>query len=324
MASQFQSGEIPCPNDCGFPADISACVEDPSYVSPFFTTSQTLCYNNTGTISCPSSGSAFYGQDPQFNYTSQSLSVSGDVVEEAVSGLMWQKDTPSSYSGCTQGTGSSQCTFAEASQYCADLDVEGHDDWRLPTSHELMILVDFSQTQPLIFSDFTNTVSGKYWTSDSAVSFSDGFVSSEDPANGAYVKCVRGDSSGCAGCSFDGYETVGNMIIVPVDFDANEITFWYYSSSQSSVDWEDALDYCEGITQNGFSNFRLPTVNELYSLVDRSSSNPASYIDTLPGSVFWTSTTLSGNAEHSYVIDFSDGDIASSVKTGTANVICVK
>ena len=155
------------------------------------------------------------------------------------------------------------------------------------------------------------------------MSFSDGFVSSEDPVNGAYVKCVRGDLE-CAGCNFFGSQIEGNLAILPISLNLSEVIFWYFNSSDPLVSWEDALSYCEGTVENGLSKFRLPTINELHSLVDRSASNPASYLDILPGEVFWTSTTLSSNAEHSYVIDFSDGDVSSLAKTGAANVICVK
>ncbi|HQM86174.1 MAG TPA: DUF1566 domain-containing protein, partial [bacterium] len=272
--SQFVSGTLACPVDCSIP-DASGCVEDPAYVSPFFTTSQSLCYNNTAQISCPAFGDPFYGQEPQFNYTSQSFSVSGDVVEEFVSGLMWQKDTPSAYSGCTKGTGSSQCTLAESIQYCEDLDLGGFEDWRLPTSYELGTVVNYTQTPSLIFSDFINTQSSDYWTLDAVVSFSDGFVSSEDPVNGAYVKCVRGDLE-CAGCNFFGSQIEGNLAILPISLNLSEVIFWYFNSSDPLVSWEDALSYCEGTVENGLSKFRLPTINELHSLVDRSASNPAS------------------------------------------------
>ncbi|HSW59384.1 MAG TPA: DUF1566 domain-containing protein, partial [bacterium] len=302
----------------------SGCTEDPNYASPFFTTSQTLCYNNSVAVSCPAFGNPFYGQEPQFDYTVQSFVADSDTVEESVSGLVWQKETPSSYSGCTKGTGSSQCTLAEALDYCEDLDLGGFDDWRLPMGYELITTMDFAKTAPLIHSDFVNTQSGNYWTVDSTVSLSDGSISGGVPTEDGFVKCVRGDGSGCAGCERYNFLEMDKLIVDLVDVDTNEVVFWYFDDLASAVDWEDALDYCSGVTENGLSNFRLPTINELHSLVDRSASNPAALVSSISPDKFWTSTTVHSQNSSGYVVDFSNGFVEHHAKTATAYVICVK
>ncbi len=321
--SQFTSGTVECPVDCSIP-DASGCVDDPNYASPFFTTSQSLCYNNSVAVSCPAFGDPFYGQEPQFSYTVQSFVVDSDIVEESVSGLVWQKETPSSYAGCTKGTGSSQCTSAEASDYCENLDLGGFDDWRLPMGYELITIMDFAKSDPLAHSDFVNTQSGNYWAADSAISLTDGSISGGVPTEGGFVKCVRGDASGCAGCERYNFLEMERLIVDLVDVDANEVVFWYYDDIASAVDWEDALDYCAGITENGLSKFRLPTINELHSLVDRSSSNPAALVSSISPEKFWTSTTVHSQNSDGYVVDFSNGSVEHHAKTSTAYVICIK
>ena len=58
--------------------------------------------------------------------------------------------------------------------------------------------------------------------------------------------------------------------------------------------WDQALEYCKGLSLGGHSDWRLPTVKELQSIVDYAKHNPA--IDTMffpdtKASVYWSSTT---------------------------------
>lgn len=152
----------------------------------------------------------------------------------------------------------------------------------------------------------------------------DGSISGGVPTEGGFVKCVRGDASGCAGCERYNFLEMERLIVDLVDVDANEVVFWYYDDIASAVDWENALDYCAGITENGLSKFRLPTINELHSLVDRSSSNPAALVSSISPEKFWTSTTVHSQNSDGYVVDFSNGSVEHHAKTSTAYVICIK
>jgi hypothetical protein len=55
----------------------------------------------------------------------------------------------------------------------------------------------------------------------------------------------------------------------------------------------DALSYCNSLTLGGFSNWRLPTVIELFSIVDPNEFNPIidpDFFPNTPADYFWTST----------------------------------
>ncbi len=72
------------------------------------------------------------------------------VVRDAVTGLIWQRDTPASYPGCTAtitnaGDG---CLLAGARAYCANLTLGGRSDWRLPSKIELESLLDTTRQSP--------------------------------------------------------------------------------------------------------------------------------------------------------------------------------
>jgi len=57
-------------------------------------------------------------------------------------------------------------TQHQAEDLCRELRLAGHDDWRLPTDHELLALVDRSRHNPAIDTTFfPDTKPDWYWTS---------------------------------------------------------------------------------------------------------------------------------------------------------------
>lgn len=317
---QFTSGSVACPVDCSVP-DLSSCVDNSGYSSPYFTTSQTDCYNNTTSITCPSSGSSFYGQEPQYSYGTQSFTSDTYTVTESESGLMWQKDTPTAYTGCTQGAPSgSKCTVGEALDYCSSLSLGGHSDWRLPTTLEFSTIMHFAQNSPLTHSDFTSTQSENYWSIGyiyHLISMSDGSTQVSNKTSVGNVKCVRGANQ------YPESEIISkdDLYVSVLDRSSNTLVFWQYDSTQTAVTWENALNYCENVTENGLDGFRLPTIVELQGFVFESLYNDPKVTDT--GS-FWTSTTLDSDPANAYIVDFSTGNSNYSSKAGTALVMCVK
>lgn len=75
--------------------------------------------------------------------------------------------------------------------------------------------------------------------------------------------------------------------------------------------WVNALTACEGKTYAGYSDWRLPNVRELQSLVDYSASaapliNTAAFPATISGD-YWTSTTYPSDTAMHYIVGFADG-----------------
>lgn len=94
----------------------------------------------------------------------------------------------------------------------------------------------------------------------------------------------------------------------------------------SVKNWADALTYCTNITLDGNSNFRLPTIEELVQLSDKGRSNPA--IDPIftntNNSFYWSSTTYEAETTSVWGVVFNYGYDATSNKTVTAYVRCVR
>jgi len=122
------------------------------------------------------------------------FSALGDgTVRDQATGLYWQQLADPQQRNC-----------ADALTYCEDLELAGHDGWRLPNVKEAATLVDFSPPN-LIAAEafFGETPSGGFWTSTTFRSWtSRGFVLKGGGALGDFgeiktkehfVRCVRGD-----------------------------------------------------------------------------------------------------------------------------------
>lgn len=125
-------------------------------------TGQNACYNGSGMeITCPASGTAFYGQDAQFtghtpNYT---LSENGAWVYDTVTGLTWKRSPETNQDG--ELNSEDKLTYSNAQAYCAELGAagyEGYNDWRLPTIKELYSLINFNGTDPSGYSGTDTSV----------------------------------------------------------------------------------------------------------------------------------------------------------------------
>jgi hypothetical protein len=162
-------------------------------------TGQTKCYDNGVEIPCPQPGEPFYGQDGTYRGPQPAYQDNGNgTVTDLNTGLMWQQ-------GDSQNVGFG-FTWQEAMDYCLALDLDGHTDWRLPTRHELVSLVDINSVWPNPYINttyFPECHSIGYWTSSTYayvddlerawyVYFPNGGLDVEMKIGSWYVRCVRG------------------------------------------------------------------------------------------------------------------------------------
>lgn len=118
-----------------------------------------------------------------------SLADTLETVTDHRTGLVWE-----------QADDGQTRNWDAANQYCDDLVLGGHSDWRLPAMEELQTLIDFSRHQPAIDPIFFCR-SGKYWSSSSVASyteaawfvdFSYGYLDWLTKPLAYYARCVRG------------------------------------------------------------------------------------------------------------------------------------
>ena len=93
------------------------------------------------------------------------------------------------------------------------------------------------------------------------------------------------------------------------------------TGSATDMNWQEALKSAKDINDaSGFASYkdwRVPNIKELSSLVSlmcyKPSINESVFPDT-PSSSFWSSSPYSGNSNHSWNVDFSNGYVNDSYR----------
>jgi len=102
---------------------------------------------------------------------------------------------------------------------------------------------------------------------------------------------------------------------------------WQQDTPDDVVNWEQALAYCESLALGGATDWRLPTIKELRSLVDFSRNNPAIDITRFPNtlpSFYWSSTTYATTTSSAWGVFFLNGSGSSSNKASITRVRAVR
>lgn len=90
--------------------------------------------------------------------------------------------------------------------------------------------------------------------------------------------------------------------------------------------WEDAIEYCEALNLDGHSDWRLPNINELNSIVDRSQNAPqvlSEFENTVDGA-YWSSTSSVKSKHYAWIVGFETGRVLTYTKGLSQNVRCVR
>jgi Protein of unknown function (DUF1566) len=314
-------------------------------------TGQTKCYNNTAEIPCPAPGEPFYGQDGNYSIDPPSytkLDANGAVlsddaatwamIKDNVTGLLWENKTsdgsihdgakrftwcdmnPANNGGnqgeCGTSTGNAATDTEAFIKALNDVMFGGFSDWRMPTPKELTTIVDRSLINPAVTAAwFPNTMLNYYWSStDSAdgsgnawtVVFLDGTVDvlSGNKTSAQAVRAVRGGQS----------RPFAHLIINGDGTVSDTATgLMWQQGTVSGKNWEAALSYAEGLDLAGFSDWRLPYITELQTIVDFSRYNPAIDTTFFPGTVsslYWSSTTYAYYSGYAWYVYFSSGYVS--------------
>jgi hypothetical protein len=275
---------------------------------------------------------SLFGQDSDYLLHPPSYSDNGnETITDNVTGLMWQK-----------GGNAANRSSTEADEYCAGLTLAHFTDWRLPSDYELMTIVDYGTTAPAINGIyFPNTrFDSPWWTRTQgmsssfaagrwAVYFGTGNMDILAFYSSAYTRCVRGGKKQPGAFAGTGQDQ-------PHDFWDNgngtitdRITrlVWQKQDRGTTASWEDAITACEESALGGYSDWRLPNVKELRSIVNSGMYAPAAYDGYFPNTQsnsYWSSTTYVTSPDAAWRVNFWHGEVEASLKGNAFFVRCVR
>ncbi|MBN2381571.1 DUF1566 domain-containing protein [bacterium] len=294
-------------------------------ISPIFTfpdSGQLLCFDNEGNqISTPGPDQDFYGQDGSFSHHPMSFTKmrhDGRMLDDRAqweqgyrlvmdnnTGLVWEVKSPHPTDLNFQGH---VYTWAEACEtFIIRLNQQkygGYSDWRLPNKEELRTIVNYNGQVPAIDPEyFPECLPAFYWSAD---------IYGADPrlAWGIYfgygcgicylktlpyhVRAVRGGYNSAFGNSARSSFHDNRSGTVS---DLNTGLMWKQDESPEMT-LKEALHYCHNLDLAGFSDWRMPNIKELPTLLDLSFQNGLWYnpeffpkVITKPLGFYWSSTT---------------------------------
>ncbi len=260
-------------------------------------TGQNMCYSNDAVIPCPTEGAAFYGQDAQYQGIEPAYQDNGDgTITDLNTGLMWQKSP------------GEKVTFEQAMSGAASFNLAGYTDWRVPTIKELYSLMNFNGITGMtaensvpyldvLYFDFEygdeaageRIIDAQYWSSTEYVSttmngnpttfgvnFADGRIKGYGRGGlmggremRQFVRYVRGTSAyGTNDFVDNGDGTITDNVTALIWMQDDSGAFNAGSRGDGSMNWQEALNWCESLTYAGQSDWRLPNAKELQSIVD--------------------------------------------------------
>ncbi len=97
---------------------------------------------------------------------------------------------------------------------------------------------------------------------------------------------------------------------------------WQQQDSNVDYNYNGAVDYCSNLTLDGKSNWRLPTANELLSIVDFGTFSPAidgSAFPSTESKFYWTATDNNEIDDRRWAFDFNSGEQRSVYEKTTTN-----
>jgi len=315
-------------------------------------TGQDKSYDERGAIAsgCALKDDGFYQIGVQPHYTR-----SNDMVTDHVTGLIWE-DTPH-----TGGTDDSNFLMiwtgtatpgtpqvGPAQNYCSNLTLGGLS-WRLPEIWELLTIADKSRFDPAIDPIFQNVIAGiysaerNYWTNTpkqqtnlgttTQYNYTIKFVDGRDEAgltgavgNRLAVRCVSGTAQGTGLAPSSRSFTRNNATDIVTD----NITHLQWTddagTNGQSGTWKEAIDYCENLTLNGVSNWRLANLNEWYTIAKNTGLKEHAFFPEFQHitgdhhvTQYWTSTTVEEYKQAAWLFEFYVGTDTWSAKDSSLN-----
>lgn len=230
----------------------------------------------------------------------------GDTVVDDITCLEWEK-----------APADDRIDWPSAIAHCNALELGGSSDWRLPTRVELASITRFSEYPWFDTDVFAEWNVPNAWTSSAGyISVANQHPVGEGISWLVYTSAVNTDSQmhpWNVRCVRGGGEGEGPLepAVQPADHysepSSGEVRdnytglVWQKSQSPSTMPFAEAARYCAMLTLGGHG-WRVPTGQELQTLVDETRQGPAVDVDAFPDLEwedfipYWASPTSTGDS----------------------------
>jgi hypothetical protein len=295
-------------------SDVDECASDSSCTSIDYPCVQTEApgYTCRGQLADWSMPDAVVGAKVKPSYD---VATNPEIVIDRVTGLVWQRNLPTTYPGCTAmdslAMGSARrgdvCTWQEAKDYCGALALGGFTDWRLPAKIELESIVDDTRSvspayDPAVFPNVPLTLKGYAWSSSQVPNEARNVYiivphgktwtafTEHDGAEGAMgVRCVRSPRVP-SGTPTTRYQ-VSNLGTATVT-DTRTGLVWQRNVDSKLYSLGGANAYCVALG----TGWRVPTKKELLTSVDPELVGlDATVFPGTPAGAFWSVSPIVNN-----------------------------
>jgi hypothetical protein len=317
---------------------------------PIVDTGQERCYDNTKEIEYPKRGQAFFGQDAQYTGNEPAYKDNRDgTVTDLNTGLMWQSDPGEKMTFRQAVAGASKFRLAEYKDWRLPTIKELYSLILFSGTDPDPMSRDSVRQKPFIdrkyfkfqygkpergervidsqFATSTKYVSTTMWGDETmfGVNFADGRIKGygmRSPRGGGekkfYVLYVRGNRSYGKNAFKDndnGTVTDKATGLMWMKVDSGKLKAG--KNKNGKLNWQEALDWAENLEYAGYSDWRLPNVKELQSIVDYTRS-PATTNSAAIDPVFQTTSFIAESGKKDYPFYWSGTTHASLSRASTA------
>jgi hypothetical protein len=326
-------------------------------------TGQMNNYNNLEEIISPDSNSSFYGQDAQILGNQPNYTDNGDgTITDNVTGLMWSKTCDTDGDGNIGYE--DKLSYEEAVVSAQYVNIGGYTDWRLPSIKEQYSLILFNGIDPSGYQGSTTDLVPFIDTNYFDFAYGDEsagerIIDAQFATSNLYVSTTMNGDETMFGVNFaDGrikgypigampgqtedkqfyvYYVRENTLYGVNDFEDNSDNtisdnatglMWSQNDSEVDLNWEEALVWVQQKNSEnylGYSDWYLPNVKELQSIIDYTRSPDSSDTAAL-GPIFNVTsiTNVGGETDYPYFwsstthANMTNGSYASYVSFGRA------
>ena len=250
-----------------------------------------------------------------------------DMVLDNTTGLVWTRNASLS---------DFPMTWNEAFAFVEDLNqsgLYGYKDWKLPERKELFSLISHETVNPCLppGHPFVNVFTGYYWTATSCARLPEqawyihlgGARVFKGMKHGSYmmwpVRSAQNRDGRPGAAEGEAHRfTAGRHDVA--DHATGLIWMKDADIARTAMDWKTAFAFVAQLNREakfGFSDWRVPTIAELESLVDpgrHSPALPAGHLFAEVKDFYWSSTTSMYDPAYAWTLYLRDGAVGVGYK----------